>query len=93
MKKLVILAVIIGVLFSTISVLAMTGQERAGLVRSIQVSVQAKTISGEEANALNNLIALDKGYPQLLQDYVQKYKKAGKTLDEFYNDVYTDKVP
>ena len=72
--------------------LAMSGQERAGLVRAIEQRKNVGQITGEEANGLISLVNLDKGYTGMLKDYMTLYKAKGKSVDDFMGDLYGGKV-
>jgi hypothetical protein len=71
----------------------LTGQQRAALLTNIKVAEQNSNISSAEGNSLRNLINLDYGYPELLNDYIYQYKRRGRSMDEFMSDVYSGKIP
>lgn len=71
----------------------MSGQERAMLLRAIQVAEHSKNITATEGNCLRNLIELGKGYPEMLKNYIYDYKRKGRSMDDFMRDVYNGKLP
>lgn len=70
---------------------SMKGQDRAMLIRAIQVAVQQNKISQAEAKILYQLVEDGLGYPELLQDYIKNYKRRNKSIEQFNYDIRTKK--
>ena len=107
MKRLVIFALLLTIAFTVVpscyastahktddrEQAQMNGQDRAGLVRAIQLAKHYNYITGAEEKMLYFLIDNGYGYPEMLRDYIKEYKRKGRSMDDFIQDLYSGKLP